>query len=203
MQRGQFWRLSALTGIFVFSTEGSQTITRRHDNRLSALTGIFVFSTRTTRSGHARMLQSQCPHGHFCFFHVLGKLFSAHSGYQVSVPSRAFLFFPPSGAGIWCRLVGWGLSALTGIFVFSTRFQKLGAGPPLIARLSALTGIFVFSTSLIVVVVILAASGLSALTGIFVFSTPQGQRCARQGQGLSALTGIFVFSTEAGRAAED
>ena len=150
---------------------------------------------------------SQCPHGHFCFFHLDDLWLGWHSVDAVSVPSRAFLFFPHkyvrSSVG---RCLG--LSALTGIFVFSTypwglcRLLADGSQCPhghfcFFHRLLAdgsfagwaippsqcPHGHFCFFHLPPPLAPLLWHQGLSALTGIFVFSTNRGPRC------LSALSG--------------
>ena len=64
--------LSALTGIFVFTTRYDNWKTSYLFSSLSALTGIFVFTTLygyyVWRVNNATT-GSQCPDGHFCFYH--------------------------------------------------------------------------------------------------------------------------------------
>jgi len=71
---------------------GHATVESLVKNCLNALTGIFVFSIQLRFGDAFRGATSQCPHGHFCFFNPALKT-EADRRDDVSMPSRAFLFF--------------------------------------------------------------------------------------------------------------
>ena len=86
--------LNALAGIFVFSTVAVNQVAN-FDRASQCPRGHFCFFHSTGKQKRPDSSMSQCPRGHFCFFHrPLGSLFRL-SGGTVSMPSRAFLFFPP------------------------------------------------------------------------------------------------------------
>ena len=164
----------------------------------------------------ARSQMSQCPHGHFCFFNqrcqprgdprrarlnaltgifvfsIRSNIYKCSINHNVSMPSRAFLFFQlPRFYG--CRRASPCVSMPSRAFLFFQSKNIAISSALLYGGLNALTGIFVFSISLRIMLSRFG-TGVSMPSRAFLFfQFGQMWRYWRHSC-LNALTGIFVFS---------
>ena len=115
-------------GHFCFFPRGRCVVLRCPGWGLNALAGIFVFFHNNTIvfSGHLASgvrWSSQCPRGHFCFFHSDGDN-GVVEPKRVSMPSRAFLFFHGENMTAFNLYLG-AVSMLSRAFLFFRNYSAV------------------------------------------------------------------------------